>query len=44
MLKRCLEVAHKKFDRSHISINKIRFQYGRSLYKNGKIQESIDEL
>ena len=43
-MKKCLERAHKKYDRNHITVNKIRFQYAKSLYKLGKIEQSIEEF
>lgn len=34
-------MARRKFDKDHISINKIRYQFGRILHKAGKFEEAI---
>ena len=41
MLESCLAKANKKFDKTHITVNKIRYQYGKALHRTGRIEEAI---
>jgi hypothetical protein len=44
MLESCMEKAKKKFDSSHITLNKIRFQYSKALHRSGRVEEAINEF
>lgn len=40
-MKRSLYKAQKKYDKGHITVNKIRLQYAKALHKMGKYEEAI---
>ena len=37
-------MALQKYDKSHITINKLRLQYGNQLHRFGKVSEAVKEF
>lgn len=43
-LEKCILMARRKFDRDHITINKVRYQLAKILHKAGRYEQAIQEF